>query len=116
MLNKTLALWIVLLAASPLTQPFSTITFARLRVDPTGQYWTVPATPSASIGDDDSRDASLNPPVELRQACHSEQVIPLEAASHPVAHSPRASSIRHVVDDSPAAESGTIGSSSVLRL
>jgi hypothetical protein len=84
MLAKLLALWITLLAASPFTQPFSTVRLEWLcgsshSMLPPGQ-----ARSAAAVRDGERAATPTNPPVEVRQdSSHSHRDSSLAASSPP---------------------------------
>jgi hypothetical protein len=117
MLAKILALSIVVLAASPFTQPFSTVRLDRFHDLPTEHTWNVTANDSASIANVNSTTEPSNPPVEIRHAGHSERPPALMAAHQPGAHEFAVSAAtHHPAHGAPDAESRTIYPFSVLRL
>ena len=79
MLTRLLAIWIVLLAASPFTQPFSTVTPGWLFGDAVDNV-ALDAVPS-------------NPPVELRPATQSHRDTLVTAPCGPAVH--------HVISNNP---------------
>jgi len=66
-LSRLLAIWIVVLAASPFTQPFSTVTFDWLYGDSDQTHTTLPPHRSSTVGTVQLDPIPNNPPVEVRQ-------------------------------------------------
>lgn len=68
MLARLLAVWIIVLAASPFTQPFSTVTLEWLFGDSARPHSPLPSLRSASVGTVELEAVPSNPPVEVSRA------------------------------------------------
>ena len=90
MLARFLAVWIIALAASPFTQPFSTVTLDWLGGESAPFHSSPLPVRSGSVRNVEATGIATNPPVEVRQALshshrHPRHVLPSRPEADDVA-------------------------------
>ena len=117
MLSRLIAVWIIVLAASPFTQPFSTVTFDWLYGDSDRTHTTLPPHRSSSVGTVQLNHVPSNPPVEVRQhTSQSHRHVSLALSGLPVENASNVVPGWHRLVDAAERESRVACPFAVLRL